>query len=88
MLTGCWPRENPPTEHVVFQWKLYEITEQVAEPYDLDEGKLIEATVISLDMLPSKEGEVNAAAASAQIYDLDDTQFLVILDGTQYLVKK
>ena len=86
-LTACGGRENPPTEHVLFKGQLYNITERVAEPYqDLDESKLIEAKVVSIDTLPTEEGQVNAAAASAQIYELDDTQFLVIIDGVQYVV--
>ena len=87
LLTACRRTENPPTEHVVYKGQLYEITTRVSEPYELDESKLIEAKLVSLDVLPHNEYEVNAAASSARIYELDDTQILVIIDGTQYIVK-
>ena len=89
VLTACWPKENPPTVHVVHKGQLYEVTSYPRETTacgDLDETKLIDATIIPDNVMPAKEGEVNVNARSVQIYDLDENTFLVIIDGEQYPV--
>ena len=93
LLTACWPQENPPTVHVVHKGQLYEIEDypDMTTACDLDywEEKygteLIEGTVIPANVMPSKEGEVNVNAESVQLID-GDNDFLVIIDGTQYIV--
>ena len=87
-LTACWPRENPPTVHVVHDGELYEVPNVTTGIADLDESKLIEATIIPFNFMPAKEGEVNVNAQSVQLYDLDENAFLVIIDGEQYYIEK
>ena len=88
VLTACWPKENPPTVHVVHKGQLYEVTSYPRETTcgDLDATKLIDVTIIPDNVMPAKEGEVNVNAQSVQIYDLDENTFLVIIDGEQYPV--
>lgn len=89
LLSACWPKENPPTVHVVHRGQLYEVTAYPNETTacgDLDEAKMVDATVIPYDMMPSREGEVNVNAQSVRLYDLDEKTFLVIIDGEQYPV--
>ncbi len=89
LLTACWPTENPPTVHVVYKGQLYEVTSYPSETTacgDLDETKLIDATIIPDNVMPSREGEVNVNAKSVRLYDLNERQFLVIIDGEQYPV--
>lgn len=85
-MTACWPRENPPTVHVVHNGQLYEVPNETTGVGELDEAKMIEATIIPYNVMPAKEGEVNVNAQSVQIYDLDENEFLVIIDGEQYIV--
>ena len=87
-LTACWPKENPPTVHVVHNGQLYEVPDETTGVAELDEAKIIEATIIPYNVMPAKEGEVNVNAKSVQIYDLDETTFLVIIDGEQYPVER
>ncbi len=89
LFTACWPKENPPTVHVVYKGQLYEVTSYPRETTscgDLDETKLIDATIIPDNVMPSREGEVNVNAKSVRLYDLNERQFLVIIDGEQYPV--
>ena len=86
LFTACWPKENPPTVHVVHKGQLYELPNETTSCGDLDESKMIEATIIPYDMMPSNEGEVNVNAQSVRLYDLDEKTFLVIIDGEQYPV--
>ena len=89
LFTACWPKENPPTVHVVYKGQLYEVTSYPRETTacgDLDETKLIDATIIPDNVMPSREGEVNVNAQSVRLYDLDEKTFLVIIDGEQYPV--
>lgn len=88
LLTACWPRENPPTVHVVHNGQLYEVPDETTGVANLDESKMIEATIIPYNVMPAKEGEVNVNAQSVQIYDYDENTFLVIIDGEQYPVKR
>ena len=91
LLTACWPKENPPTVHVVHDGQLYEVEnypDVTTACGDLDEAKMIAATIIPYNIMPAKEGEVNVNAQSVQIYDLDENEFLVIIDGEQYPVKR
>ncbi len=88
LLTACWPRENPPTVHVVHNGQLYELPNETTGIAELDEAKMIEATIIPDNVMPAREGEVNVNAQSVQIYDLDENEFLVIIDGEQYLIKR
>ena len=88
LLTACWPRENPPTVHVVHNGQLYELPNETTGIAELDEAKMIEATIIPDNVMPAKEGEVNVNAQSVQLYDLDENEFLVIIDGEQYLIKR
>ena len=88
LLTACWPRENPPTVHVVHNGQLYELPNETTGIAELDETKMIEATIIPDNVMPAKEGEVNVNAQSVQLYDLDENEFLVIIDGEQYLIKR
>ena len=88
MLTACWPRENPPTVHVVHGGQLYEVPDVTTGVGELDEAKMIEATIIPYNVMPAKEGEVNVNAQSVQIYDLDGNDFLVIIDGEQHLIER
>ena len=88
MLTACWPEENPPTVHVVHNGQLYEVPDVTTGVGELDEAKMIEATIIPYNVMPANEGEVNVSAKSVQIYDLDETTFLVIIDGEQYPVNR
>ena len=90
LLTACGPKENPPTVHVVHKGRLYEVEHYPDETTacgDLDEANMIDATIIPFDVMPSREGEINVNAQSVQIYDKDETVFLVIIDGEQYLVE-
>ena len=90
LLTACGPKENPPTVHVVHKGQLYEVTHYPSETTacgDLDDSKMMEATIIADNVMPSQEGEINVHAQSVKLYDLDDHSFLVIIDGTQYLVE-
>ena len=86
LFSACWPQENPPTVHVVHNGQLYELPTETAAYDDLDETKLVEAKIISFDVLPANEGEVNVNAQSVRLYDLDEKTFLVIIDGKQYPV--
>ena len=89
LLTACWPKENPPTVHVVHRGQLYEVTaypDVTTACGDLDETKMLDATVIPYDVMPSREGEVNVNAQSVRLYDLDENTLLVIIDGEQYPV--
>ena len=88
LLTACWPRENPPTVHVVHNGQLYELPNETTGIAELDEAKMIEATIIPDNVMPAKEGEVNVNAQSVQLYDLNENEFLVIIDGEQYLIKR
>lgn len=88
MLTACWPRENPPTVHVVHNGQLYEVPNETTGIAELDKAKMIEATIIPDNVMPANEGEVNVNAQSVQLYDLDENQFLVIIDGEQHLIKR
>ena len=96
LLTGCGPKENPPTVHVVHDGQLYEITRYPNETTSCDLSyweeqngtKPVEGKVIPFNVMPSDEGEVNVNAKSVQIFDLSETQFLVIIDGGQYLVER
>ena len=87
-LTACWPRENPPTVHVVHNGQLYEVPDETTGVGELDEAKMIEATIIPYNVMPAKEGEVNVNAQTIQIYDLDEHEFLVIIDGEQHLIER
>ena len=88
MLTACWPGENPPTVHVVHNGQLYEVPDVTTGVGELDEAKMIEATIIPYNVMPAQEGEVNVNAKSVQIYDLDENDFLVIIDGEQHLIDR
>ena len=88
LLTACWPRENPPTVHVVHDGQLYEVPNETTGIAELDESKMIEATIIPDNVMPAREGEVNVNAQSVQLYDLNENEFLVIIDGEQYLIKR
>lgn len=88
LFSGCWTKENPPTVHVVHDGELYEVPDVTTGIADLDESKLIEATIIPFNFMPAKEGEVNVNAQSVQLYDLDENAFLVIIDGEQYYIEK
>ena len=91
LLNACGPKENPPTVHVVHNGQLYEVTHYPSETTacgDLDENKMIEATIIADNVMPAREGEINVHAQSVKLYDLDETQFLVIIDGNQYIVER
>ena len=88
LMTACWPRENPPTVHVVHNGQLYEVPDETTGVGELDEAKMIEATIIPYNVMPAKEGEVNVNAQSVQIYDLDEKMFLVIIDGEQHLIDR
>ena len=90
LFTACGPRENPPTVHVVYKGQLYEVEHYPDETTacgNLDENKMIEATIIPDNVMPSREGEINVHAQSVKLYDMDETMFLVIIDGEQYIVK-
>ena len=88
ILTACWPRENPPTVHVVHNGQLYEVPDETTGVGELDDSKMIDATIIPYNFLPSKEGEVNVNAQTVQIYDLNENEFLVIIDGEQHLIER
>ena len=88
LMTACWPRENPPTVHVVHNGQLYEVPDETTGVGELDEAKMIEATIIPYNVMPAKEGEVNVNAQTVQIYDLDEHEFLVIIDGEQHLIER
>ena len=87
-LTACWPKENPPTVHVVHNGQLFEVPDETTGIAELDQAKMIEATIIPYNVMPAKEGEVNVNAQSVRIYDLDEKMFLVIIDGEQYPVER
>ena len=88
LMTACWPEENPPTVHVVHNGQLYEVPDETTGIGELDEAKMINATIIPYNVMPAKEGEVNVNAQSVQIYDLDENDFLVIIDGEQHLIDR
>ena len=52
----------------------------------LEEDELIEGIVIPADHMPAKEGEVNVDANDVKIWDEGYTYFVLIIDGTQYIV--
>lgn len=91
LLGGCVQKENPPTVHVVHKGELYEVEDypDVTTACALeDDADLEDCTIIPFDVMPSREGEINVHAESAQIceFEDDDRCFLVIIDGRQYIV--
>ena len=89
LFTACWPKENPPTVHVVHKGQLYEVTsypDVTTACGELDESKMIDATIIPYDVMPSQEGQINVKAQSVRLYDCGDNILLVIIDGEQYPV--
>ena len=88
LLTACWPKENPPTVHVVHNGQLYEVPDETTGVAELDDSKMIDATIIPYNVMPAKEGEVNVNAQTVQICDLDENEFLVIIDGEQHLIER
>ena len=88
LLCGCRTQENPPTVHVVYKGVLYEVEHYPDETTAcaLVDVELTDATIIPYDVMPTNEGEINVKAQTAQLCDLDETSFLVIIDGEQYLV--
>ena len=52
----------------------------------LEEDELIKGIVIPADHMPAKEGEVNVNANDVKIWDYNDSYFILIIDGTQYIV--
>ena len=71
---------------MVHNGQLYEVPNETTGVAELDDSKMIEATIIPDNVMPAREGEVNVNAQSVQIYDLDENEFLVIIDGEQYIV--
>ena len=51
-----------------------------------EEDELIEGIVIPHDQMPAKEGEVNVNANDVKIWDEGYSNFVLIIDGTQYIV--
>ena len=95
LFAGCFRQENPPTVHVVYEGVLYEIedypdetTACALEDKESCPCEPVEATVIPFDVLPTREGEVNVNAQSVWIYDWDESYFLVVIDGEQYIVDR
>lgn len=88
LLSACWHRENPPTVHVLHGGQLYEVPDVTTGIADLDESKLVEATIIPFNFLPANEGEINVHAQSVQICDYDEHLFLVIIDGEQHPIER
>ena len=90
LLTAC-TKEKPPVVRVVHDGQLYEVTgypDVTTGCGRLDESKMIDATIIPAEAMPTNEGEVNVRASSVQIYDFNERMFLVIIDGEQYIVDR
>lgn len=86
LLTAC-TRENPPETHIVHDGKLWKVPAETVEMNLPEDAELVEGTVISVDVLPSKEGECNVGAARVEIYD-GEGFFLVIIDGNQHRIDR
>ena len=74
--------------HIFHDGALYEVNTDETYSMALVGEELTDAVLIDPDTLPTKEGECNARAETAQIYDDGHGFFMVILDGEEYPVKK
>lgn len=79
---------DPVKPQVMYEGKLYEITDVTTGIGFEGNEEFLEVTKIDKDQIPEKDFECNLDAKAIKIYDEGGYWFLVVADGAQHYIEK